>query len=57
MIFHGSNNASFGKMFEAAGTPALDGPVFLTIQGGVAAACALALVALLAARSSTRTMT
>jgi membrane protease YdiL (CAAX protease family) len=55
MIFHGSNNASFGKMFDAAGAPALDGPAFLAVQGGAAVACALALVALLASRPSKRT--
>jgi membrane protease YdiL (CAAX protease family) len=51
MIFHGSNNANFGKMFDAGGEPALAGPVFLGVQSAVAVACALALVALLALRA------
>lgn len=51
MIFHGSNNANFGKMFDAGGEPALAGPAFLGTQSAVAVACALALVALLARRA------
>lgn len=36
MLFHGSNNANFGKMFEVAGDAALQGPAFQAVQSGTA---------------------
>jgi membrane protease YdiL (CAAX protease family) len=32
MLFHGSNDANFGKIFEVAGDSALQGPFFLAVQ-------------------------
>ena len=45
MLFHGSNNANFGKMFEAAGPSALDGATFLAIQAASALLTALGVMA------------
>ena len=41
MLFHGSNNANFAKMFDAAGDAALSGPAFLAAQAASAMAFAL----------------
>jgi len=50
MLFHGANNANFGKMFAAAGDISQQGASFLVTQSIVAIVTAAALVAILRAK-------
>jgi membrane protease YdiL (CAAX protease family) len=52
MLFHGSNNANFNKMFDAAGPDALIGPTFLAVQAIAVAVIALCVVAMTRMRKS-----
>ncbi len=53
MIFHGANNANFDKMFAAAGDAAIDGPVYMLLQG-LGAALVATVVAAVVVRGARR---